>query len=279
MAAETTFNYFVGGLALLSTLFSMLLYINTYLPGPQMKVFDELLMETKTIFEKAIAETLLPPEMARKAQAQLQRYETQGDDLRAITYRVLTPAEIFVSCLRGHSGKIKDLSNNLLQLRGKLLTTSQKERTRRRLERLQQETESVVTEAYHSQQPEGRDSPSTPRSTIHIAENSAPASVSSTTKCATAVVQWVSQLLVWGKPVSPSRARPLGGDEPRPSVADIEACSPSSTLVGDSVSKDSSTHRSLTFLARWFHFAGERAEHEDLGDRFEPPRCLAATGE
>lgn len=66
--AENTFNYFIGGLALLSTLFSMLVYLQCYLPGPQMKALDELLGETKSIYDKASAEGLLPPEMARKAQ-------------------------------------------------------------------------------------------------------------------------------------------------------------------------------------------------------------------
>ena len=44
----------------MTTLVSLTLYSRTYLPGSQMKILDELLQETRQIYEKSDAEDLLP---------------------------------------------------------------------------------------------------------------------------------------------------------------------------------------------------------------------------
>ena len=54
------FSYFLGGLALMSTLISLLLCSRSYLPSIQMKILDELLQETKQIYETSEAEDLIP---------------------------------------------------------------------------------------------------------------------------------------------------------------------------------------------------------------------------
>ena len=50
----------MGGVALMSTVASLTLYSRTYLPEPQMKILEELLQETRQIYEKSDAEDLLP---------------------------------------------------------------------------------------------------------------------------------------------------------------------------------------------------------------------------
>lgn len=60
------FSYCVGGLALLSTIISIVLFYRSYLPSVQMKLLDELLNETKAIFHKVDADGMLPTEASRQ---------------------------------------------------------------------------------------------------------------------------------------------------------------------------------------------------------------------
>lgn len=53
------FNYYVGGMALFSTVISAALFSRMYLPGAQLRVLDELLRETRNIYEKSSADGLL----------------------------------------------------------------------------------------------------------------------------------------------------------------------------------------------------------------------------
>jgi hypothetical protein len=59
------FSFCVGGLALVSTIVSVAIFLRGYLPSVQIKVLDEVFDETKTIFENAIADGLLSDEMFR----------------------------------------------------------------------------------------------------------------------------------------------------------------------------------------------------------------------
>lgn len=70
--SSNIFSYFVGGLALISTITSVLLYCRVYLPSAQMKVLEELLTETKVIYDKANLEGLLPREAAISAKKSLE---------------------------------------------------------------------------------------------------------------------------------------------------------------------------------------------------------------
>ena len=68
---STIFSYCVGALALISTITSVLFYCQLYLPASQLKHLDELLLETKEIYRKAIDERLLLPEVSSDAQRRL----------------------------------------------------------------------------------------------------------------------------------------------------------------------------------------------------------------
>ena len=51
----------------MSTIASIALFLRGYLPSAQIKVLDELFLETYSIFEKAIEDGLLPDETFRIA--------------------------------------------------------------------------------------------------------------------------------------------------------------------------------------------------------------------
>jgi hypothetical protein len=72
-APENIFSYCVGGLALFSTISSVLFYCRLYLPTTQLKLLDELLMETKDIYRKASEDRLLPTKVSIYAQKCLRR--------------------------------------------------------------------------------------------------------------------------------------------------------------------------------------------------------------
>ncbi|GLB34244.1 hypothetical protein LshimejAT787_0111280 [Lyophyllum shimeji] len=255
MAAESTFNYFVGGLALLSTLFSMLVYLNVYLPGPRMKAIDEILAETKNIYEKAATEGLLPPGMATEAQVQLQEFEHQADDLRAVTYQTLSPMDILHSLFGGHSSKIAGLSSDLMGLRRDLLTASQKERARRREALLHQQRMRNGT-LHAAQQDHGpNDSEPTSRTiTSGSADTTLPSSIRDSTPPYYSVFS-IHPVMRWFPQISPRRKQPSShpqGDVEQPSsLPDVEAHSRSSTLVEDPLPKDSFVRRPISFLGQW----------------------------
>jgi hypothetical protein len=71
--AQDIFSYSVGGLAVISTITSALFYCRLFLPSTRLKVLDELLVETKEIYQKAEAERLLPDDVSSDAQVRLRR--------------------------------------------------------------------------------------------------------------------------------------------------------------------------------------------------------------
>lgn len=74
MGSEDIFNYYIGGLTLISTMVSIALYCRTYLAGAQIKVLDELLQETRVIYEKSSADGLLSMEYRREMDFKLTQF-------------------------------------------------------------------------------------------------------------------------------------------------------------------------------------------------------------
>ena len=60
------FNFVVGVFGFIATITSTALCCRAYLPGAQMKILDELLQETRTIYEKADADGLFPSDAFRR---------------------------------------------------------------------------------------------------------------------------------------------------------------------------------------------------------------------
>ena len=73
MSAQNVFSYCVGGLALISTVSSAIFYCGLYLPSTQLRLLDELLIETKNIYHKTTDEKLLTVEASSYAQTRLRR--------------------------------------------------------------------------------------------------------------------------------------------------------------------------------------------------------------
>ena len=67
-------RYFVMGLVLLSAIVPLAIICRGYLPGAQMKLLDELLTETKGIYQRAQAAGSLPASVQAQIQAQLMSY-------------------------------------------------------------------------------------------------------------------------------------------------------------------------------------------------------------
>ena len=63
--SSSDFGYFVGGLGLMSTAISLAFFSRSYLPSNQMKILDELLRETRQIYEKSVEADLLPSNLQR----------------------------------------------------------------------------------------------------------------------------------------------------------------------------------------------------------------------
>jgi len=66
-SASNHFNFIAGVLGFIVTVASTTLCCRAYLPGAQMKILDELLTETRTIYEKANADDLFPSDNFRKS--------------------------------------------------------------------------------------------------------------------------------------------------------------------------------------------------------------------
>ena len=61
--ASTDFSYFLGGLAVMSTIFSLAYGLQSYMPSNQMKILDELLLDTRQIYDKSLAGGFLPEDL------------------------------------------------------------------------------------------------------------------------------------------------------------------------------------------------------------------------
>lgn len=66
-SASSHFSFVAGVLGFAITIISAAACCRTYLPGTQMKILDELLKETRTIYEKADADGLFPSQNFKEA--------------------------------------------------------------------------------------------------------------------------------------------------------------------------------------------------------------------
>ncbi|KIK04126.1 hypothetical protein K443DRAFT_93835 [Laccaria amethystina LaAM-08-1] len=132
-SASNHFNFVAGVLGFAITIISAAACCRTYLPGAQMKILDELLKETRTIYEKADADGLFPSENFKEASLRmLGRMEESSVSLRERTYNATTTVQEFVALFKGLSQRIMHLSVRVKDLRACLISTSEKERRQRR---------------------------------------------------------------------------------------------------------------------------------------------------
>lgn len=74
MNKEDLFAYCLGGLAIISTVTSVALYSQSYLPGAQIRVLNELLCETRQIYDKSRSDGLLSDEFRGEFEENLAEY-------------------------------------------------------------------------------------------------------------------------------------------------------------------------------------------------------------
>jgi hypothetical protein len=75
MDTANLFSYCVGGLALVSSIVSVVIFYRSYLPGVQIRLLDDVLQETKQIFQATEADGLFPtPVFQLTVQEQLTKY-------------------------------------------------------------------------------------------------------------------------------------------------------------------------------------------------------------
>lgn len=126
------FNFVVGVFGFIATITSTALCCRAYLPGAQMKILDDLLKETRTIYEKADGDGLFPSDAFRRTSlTMLARAEDTGASLRESTYNATTVVQEYLALFRGLSRNIMQLSDRVKKLRACLISTSEKKRRRR----------------------------------------------------------------------------------------------------------------------------------------------------
>jgi len=128
--SANTFDYFVGVLALISTLVSIILYHKTYLPGTQIKLLFELLAETKAIYQIACADGLLPIAIQTSVEMTLSQLDEVFSQLRGQAYRATTPFAECLALFTGLSRRIMQACGDVKKLRSLVLTVSEEERLR-----------------------------------------------------------------------------------------------------------------------------------------------------
>lgn len=74
MNKEDLFAYCLGGLAIISAVTSVALYSQSYLPGAQIRVLNELLCETREIYDKSHSDGLLSDDFRREFEEDLAGY-------------------------------------------------------------------------------------------------------------------------------------------------------------------------------------------------------------
>ena len=135
-AASQDLSYFLGGLALMSTVTSLGLYSRSYLPNAQIKILDELLHETRQIYEKSDAEDLIPNDSKAEFRGTLTRLvhlvplpsewgssnsvpslEGEREELRERAYRAITVFEQYMALFQGLSREIMRFSDGVRTLR------------------------------------------------------------------------------------------------------------------------------------------------------------------
>ncbi|KAF5387970.1 hypothetical protein D9615_000853 [Tricholomella constricta] len=251
-AAETKFNYVLGALTLIGILYSARILLHKHLPRTRMELFDSLLVDTRSIYDRACAENLLPPDMTRNAKVQLQKFEIQGDDLRVIKYHSLTLRDILNLLSGGRWSKIAHLSKDLMDLRSNLVKTSQEEWARRNGE---EGNESETERMLHSEADSCDDHLD---ETNHLSGNftassETAADVSSITIRSSflcSLLQWLSTRCTRSGASSPSD-NPTQGERRQATLSDPDSLSRSSTLVDEPLPKAPCWRQVI--LGKWGH--------------------------
>lgn len=112
------FSFIAGVLGFVMAVTSASAWCRAYFPSVQMKILDDLLRETRQIYEQADTENLFPSEKFRKrSKSMLASMEQRSLPLRESTYNATTVIHEFLALFNGLSLRIMQLSYRVKKLR------------------------------------------------------------------------------------------------------------------------------------------------------------------
>lgn len=112
------FSFIAGVLGFVIAVTSASAWCRACFPSVQMKILDDLLRETRQIYEQADTENLFPSEKFRKrSKSMLASMEQRSLPLRESTYNATTVIHEFLALFNGLSLRIMQLSYRVKKLR------------------------------------------------------------------------------------------------------------------------------------------------------------------
>ncbi|KAI0351972.1 hypothetical protein OH77DRAFT_1592426 [Trametes cingulata] len=129
--AFNIWDIFVGIVGLLTSIPILLHYLKKQLPSRRLRTLFNTLAETDALFTSCIGEGLLKVRQARTFRAQLSRLRGRAEAMRVQVYTARGCGDDFANLLKGMSRRINALRKNVLEVRTKISTTSDRERQAR----------------------------------------------------------------------------------------------------------------------------------------------------
>ncbi|KAF8874748.1 hypothetical protein BD779DRAFT_234931 [Infundibulicybe gibba] len=134
-SASDSFNLFVGALSLVTAISSTVLCFRAFLPRVQMRLFIEIMAETKAMLLEADQKGFFRDESIREDFViQVEQLENLGTDLHEEICEAKTQFEEHIAALKGLSKAAMQLVGRARYLRSWMATHTAQEKRRRRAE-------------------------------------------------------------------------------------------------------------------------------------------------
>ncbi|KAF8879577.1 hypothetical protein BD779DRAFT_1146271 [Infundibulicybe gibba] len=134
--ASDSFNLFIGALSLVTAISSTILCCRAFLPRVQMRLFVEIIAETKALLLEADQKGLIQNERIRQDfTTKIEQLEGFGTDLHEEICAARTQFEEYIAALKGLSKDAMQLVGRARYLRSWIATHTAQEKHRRQVER------------------------------------------------------------------------------------------------------------------------------------------------
>ncbi|KAF8897939.1 hypothetical protein BD779DRAFT_1493044 [Infundibulicybe gibba] len=135
-SSSNNFNLFIGALSLVTAITSSVLCFRAFLPRAQMRLFIEIMDESKAMFLEADQKGLIQDESVRQDfTAKIEQLESLGTNLHDVICEAKTQFEEHVAALKGLSRDAMQLVGRARYLRSWIATHTAQEKLRRQAER------------------------------------------------------------------------------------------------------------------------------------------------
>ncbi|KAF8893558.1 hypothetical protein BD779DRAFT_1058367 [Infundibulicybe gibba] len=135
-ATSNNFNLFIGALSLVTAISSTVLCCRAFLPRAQMRLFVEIMGETKAMLLEADQKGLIQNESIRQGfTIKIEQLEELGTDLHEEICEARTQFEEHIAALKGLSRAVIQLVGRARYLRSWIATHTAQEKHRRQAER------------------------------------------------------------------------------------------------------------------------------------------------